>query len=771
MSISDIKKSIFTPVESSIDKYVSIYRYKDLKSRKNNLISTVLFFSSRENVIYEDNLKYFKGYINKIQITIDRMKELDDWDLRIYIDFNSFIYLNDKKNRLLIDFIKNNNEIEIFFYKFKIGLDEKYILNVGTIGTVVRFIPLLYKYSYKSVYITDADENFDTIKANTRIGETLSPSSLYHIFYYTWLGYNRKSYIPDNVKYPIPAGAFITQLSFGYTIFINFFEDYITGKLDFIIKKIIDESKESKHTRRTYHITSKNRGFPYGMDELFINYYLLQDLVQRDASALIKIYNDPCVLLKSIYYKDRKLIPTDKWRIIKNCSFNNLTVKNKKEIYDLCGIVLSNIKDNNSFKIISNSLQEFLQFNKPESNWINYLKIKLSSNKMFKIKLLDAEITGITRLKNVKYTPSEHPIIVKPLLEVKMNKKNLVTIALSEIDINTTFTHKKVFISDIFDIVKTISIYLNLTYKKEILLRIYIDLSLFKSKTSFVKDLIKFGKKYNNLELFIYNIYGLDKLYSVKFVSNLMTMYPIFNFKENKNINWVFPRPLEIVSHNIFNNIISSNNKFKNIIIDSIKNSKIKNIFFQESNKFYSLYSPDTKYINYSEYHPFFLSGISSKLSYNIFNNFINDVFTDNALSESYQVMHGIMNSDKFKKYNMYGVNNSFENIYYGVSYVLWMHILNNIAKEVTVIKIKPQTQYLFDRFIRIANNKVNNLNILEDIILHLDNIYIIQNKGEDIKEIVKSFKDNYFQYFPVSDREMFNQLINNVPEYNYLLM
>lgn len=769
--LNNIRERLIKPSKTRLDKYISIYEYNNIKKRdrKKNLISLSLFFIKRDDVSLDENIKIFEKYLNSLRKIIKFIKSLDKWDLRVYLDFNSVYFLIKNGYSPLIELMKESIHTDIYLYKIKIlrrGID---VLNEGTIGTIVRYLPLFsnHRKEYNLIYITDADDKPDEIKENCKIGETIKPTSIYQVYYNSKLGYNRKLFIPDNLYYPIVSNTFITSLVFPENLFVTYLTDYYNNKFTDVVKQLIEDMKSKSNVKRTfYKSTNKLNVFPYGMDELFVNYYLYNDMLTKEnLFALVKVINDPCSILKAIYSKTPALFTSNDKSLIFNCRYDNITSKKKKDVKDLVIKILPNIEN----KIISKTLNNFIKYYKPDDDWITYKLLKVYSNYPLTSKLEGNKLMDIKRVKNAKYIKTTNPITVVPY--ISKNAKNILTVAVDNYLLKSVETSSIKNSNDsvnayFFDIIKMISLYLSLNYS-DIYLRIYIDKTVDKD---FIKSIAELDRSVNNIEIYLYKLNGSN--YSPKFFSYIMPLYPIFDFAENKGVERVFPREMTILRSIKFNNMIKYSQPYKKIINSLIKDNNKRDIFFKESDDYISMYIPNKEYIESPYYQPYFNSIISSKISKTVFNNFINNTLSGNSTSINYKMANKIVNSNKFKKLNRYGVNNSFRILFAGSSYLLWVHILNKIYKNAKIYNIKSSTEHIVSTLSNIAYGKIlSNGDIVKNIILSLNKIYSHIEKSKDISGLMDKFREKYFKYYDEKYYKLFDQFDSKLPVYNYILL
>lgn len=241
-----------------------------------NVLSTSFFRMTngyRDFSKYEYNLKQF----------LEKSKALPDFEVRIYTDDSaSDICLRLANEYTTVTVLKYDCE----FFREKNG-------HTGTFGTIVRFLPLFEK-GLKTVWISDIDID------STFLNKALLTHMKTHkcdIFIDSAVCYERKP--QANVKYPIVAHRFISFVSFPKQIFTRFMTKLIDGDM----QEMIDELNDF-NSRKT-----PNEKFPYGMDEVFLN-YSLYSYIQRHS---YRILNRKSYFAESyVLYKGTAVTETEK---------------------------------------------------------------------------------------------------------------------------------------------------------------------------------------------------------------------------------------------------------------------------------------------------------------------------------------------------------------------------------------------------------------------------------------------------------------------------
>lgn len=247
-------------------------------TKKNNNMSnkykiiTVSYFLMPNNSDMEKEKKYLKGLNIIINTT---KKELKDYKVRIYCDYNAFLKLESNYNNNIVEFYIYNIE------KFKYFNENDGIqYHNGYIGTMMRFLPFFnYKYHNVDIVINlDIDNGLGYIVLNLIKNETIKYGFLYKskLCYsnnprISKLGYLRRAVV----------ASFISMnksiLSFPNNILNNFFDTHLL-KDDLRYMNYLNSIDMVKLFKKGVHKQQyKNIDkFMYGVDEYFINYNLFK---------------------------------------------------------------------------------------------------------------------------------------------------------------------------------------------------------------------------------------------------------------------------------------------------------------------------------------------------------------------------------------------------------------------------------------------------------------------------------------------------------------
>jgi hypothetical protein len=205
--------------------------------------------------------------------------------------------------------------------------------HIGTFGTLVRFLPLFEEHEY--VYISDIDVSDEYLKNKVNRED---------ITIYTQICYQRKVY---GRKYTIVANKFMTSVHMPRALLTRFLNKVSNGEYE--------KERDALNAANKYKPPSP---FPYGMDELFINWPVYDWIKKRDYSVNVNIdYADPVILniirlhspkddeivLKHYRTGDKKYIPKLKEIFKKNIQLG-------LEKYPCLKLLDEKLKDPRTFK-------------------------------------------------------------------------------------------------------------------------------------------------------------------------------------------------------------------------------------------------------------------------------------------------------------------------------------------------------------------------------------------------------------------------------------
>lgn len=346
-----------------------------------NIVSVVFFV---KNEPYKDISKYVNGLtgiVNKFN------KILPTFRLRIYHDFSSLEIIKQilMKSDIIEEFIELY-EYDINFFKEK---DQPY--HVGTIGTIIRFLPLfnLEHHQVDKCLVFDIDNVFrNDVKNIINFADDNNVKLLYRSRF-CYIGKHIMCTNDDTIKYPLIASFIYQTISINYNILGNFFEDlYINNDIKLI--KLIKDC----------NIISK---FEYGIDEIFMNAIYLKYFYKNKILIAPILFNHIDISTGIINYFN--YINNDQeFELYQNFVCNFFKIININFDIELSkDLLIKKIEDNQQkiTKEINNifynkSLKyKILQFIKNISNNTKY-------NKLFKFNILLTCITNCLTYINIK---------------------------------------------------------------------------------------------------------------------------------------------------------------------------------------------------------------------------------------------------------------------------------------------------------------------------------------------------------------------------------
>lgn len=338
-----------------------------------NIISIVFFFKKD---MYKDKLIYIDGLYNIINNIIP------NFILRIYHDNTVVDIINDLLKKC------SSDHIELYQYDIPIFRDTDIFYHKGTIGTILRFLPLYDNKLHKvnKCIIIDIDD-VNEIKTDKNYNKLLKIYENNNVNFsyrsrYCYGILNRISCLLDTnlldtniIKYSIIASYIYQSFSAPYYLLSNFLEDLYINQNDKLKEQIIKKCKI-------------NNIYEYGIDEFYLNgihlKYLYKnkmiiapiiihynDIFQGLALYIANLRDDNDILLYTnflIDLGDQIDITLDKQDIIyilnkyKNSNINDMKIKNELRHTNL-------FKSLNKIKLIKdyNKLKQFI-INKMKEN-------------------------------------------------------------------------------------------------------------------------------------------------------------------------------------------------------------------------------------------------------------------------------------------------------------------------------------------------------------------------------------------------------------------
>lgn len=284
---------------------MEITKYNEIKIRKKNLISLVIFRMLDEYREFEKYLYHFNLLIRHL------VNNKYDFDIRVYFD--------DSSHKDIESFISEFSEIEFYKYNFTPLRLGKY--HNGTFGALVRLLPIFEtedKYEY--IYIDDIDIPVEWV--NWEIVDYLFKNNVDTYLYS--LSHSHKPWGNINNKYNI-AYPLITKIKLSKKIFDEFINDLVGNKYDKLVEKFINY-------RTSQYFYNYKVKCPYGIDKYFLNNIIYNDLSK--GLTYTKISHDPTRIFRYLYEHKYNLFNKREIDIIENLiSLDKLSYKtNDKEI-------------------------------------------------------------------------------------------------------------------------------------------------------------------------------------------------------------------------------------------------------------------------------------------------------------------------------------------------------------------------------------------------------------------------------------------------------
>jgi len=342
---------------------LTILRESTIKSNK--IITTSLFQLQK-------SYKNIKIYVNGI-IKAAQKRDIYFPDFKLILFIDNTIYYS-----IFYSKLKQLN-YEIILYECKLFKINTY--HCGLFGTLIRFMPFFdfEQFKYIKIVITlDADSPY-TLKSMKQYYDYLIKIKKQTYFHYItgylyaeYVKWKRDDYIP-----PILANKIITNYKFSNKILSNYL---------FSIKKEI------------HHLSIKNifpnyNQFPYGIDEFFLNYHLIDYLLKNNLEfSFTLLYSVPNLILDSYSQSETTfnqfatyLLPSNnnnKFELLSEIFkeyLDSYTITTKtKEIIIKFYQVIEQFKHTNNYKIFTKSIIQKILTNK---NYILFNKFVLINGK------------------------------------------------------------------------------------------------------------------------------------------------------------------------------------------------------------------------------------------------------------------------------------------------------------------------------------------------------------------------------------------------------
>ncbi len=250
------------------------------------VISTSLFFMEKG---YRKFYKYMNGLIEWEK----NIKEyLSSYEVKVIVYYDDSIKLN---KELYSEFKEKTRtplfELRYFNYpEFKSKVHKGHL---STFGTLIRFLPL-FEDNDSIVLIRDLDIKFQPNNNYQKLYDFLENDKYKMLFYKNYLTYE-----PSHIKV-LPSNKYnekfmangIFKIKWNIKLFNQFLND-IKNPLSEpykILEKVIATDK-----RKTLE-----QNIVYGIDEIFLNYVLLNNITKEDKIKILRFYDDKYYLLEKL---------------------------------------------------------------------------------------------------------------------------------------------------------------------------------------------------------------------------------------------------------------------------------------------------------------------------------------------------------------------------------------------------------------------------------------------------------------------------------------
>ena len=298
-----------TQVFRENDLYFNFRILTDSIFSKQKVISLTLFRISNP---YKNEMIYKKGLKNWLEVM--KRNEMSGFTLWLYID-KSFFYKDDLYKGLFYNIKHYYKNVIIIMYELKDFKKDK-IYHSGLVGTLIRYFPVFnFNFNEHNFLITsDVDLHYKDIEK--KIDYILKSQDLLKEGDFIFKNYSQTSFVfkgrlmLDDIleKYDFDI-RFIAEIVFGKlidkSILINFFKCvkrecnvYINWieeikKYTYFSDKFTQEEKKQLTSR-------KDSKFIFGIDELFINYYIVSYLFDNKLEFIF--YDESKKISDPLYY-------------------------------------------------------------------------------------------------------------------------------------------------------------------------------------------------------------------------------------------------------------------------------------------------------------------------------------------------------------------------------------------------------------------------------------------------------------------------------------
>jgi hypothetical protein len=241
----------------------------------------------------QDSYRPFEKYQRQLLRFLKQIKVLRNFEFRIYTD--------DTGKDFCLEHVKDPAVSIIKFDcpEFREGLG-----HTGTFGTLVRFLPLFEEHEI--VWIADIDIP-DAFVDPINLSEMLEHQCDFKIS--SRICYDRKIY---GRLHTIEAGRFISRIQIPKQLLTRFINKLLDGSYAKELDALNAENKRKNPSR-----------FPYGVDELFLNYPVYDWMRKRD----YKVFVETDMLVTSMLTQNTE-IPSESKQLLLNFYYDPL--KNKK---------------------------------------------------------------------------------------------------------------------------------------------------------------------------------------------------------------------------------------------------------------------------------------------------------------------------------------------------------------------------------------------------------------------------------------------------------
>lgn len=265
-----------------------------------NIITCCLF-----NMLKHERKKFKEIYFDGFITTINQIKKyFTNWKIICYLD-NLLLKTNPDLIKEFLNKYQNDENIKIYFYLIHKSINYSKNSHTGTIGSIVRFIPFFDNIKYKTIFSIDIDntpKQFEELYLITKkyIDEFLQNDKFKIFIRNSSLDNQFMNYLDKKLDFIILGGFFISKIKFP----INFLNNYIQ------------------------ELFTTNSKFDYGVDEIFLNNYILNYILENKFKIIViktytlgklygirkcnnelyNFYKNNSELLKKIEYYDKKYL-------------------------------------------------------------------------------------------------------------------------------------------------------------------------------------------------------------------------------------------------------------------------------------------------------------------------------------------------------------------------------------------------------------------------------------------------------------------------------